>query len=137
MSHSTKGSCFCGEVSFELTGNIGLFQYCHCSRCRKVTGSAHASNLFVTPEQICWLSGKDFVASYRPENTKYFATSFCRQCGSSLPWLSKNGKVVIVPAGSLDGDPEIRPKQNIFCASKAEWYVNPSDLPQFDELPTR
>ena len=127
------GHCLCGEVSYRISGNLGIFQYCHCSRCRKFTGSAFAANLFVSPDNFQWLSGETLVACYTPEDTKYFATSFCKQCGSSLPWYSKGGKAVIVPAGTLDEHPDIEPKQNIFCASKAQWYIAPSDLPEYDE----
>ncbi len=135
MSISSKGSCLCGEVAYKITGNVGIFQYCHCSRCRKFTGSAHASNLFVSPEQFAWIRGESLVGYYSPKDTKHFATSFCKQCGSSLPWRSKGAKVVIVPAGTLDEHPGIEPIQNIFCASKAGWYIPPSELPEYDELP--
>ena len=131
------GSCLCRKVSYQITGNMGVFQYCHCSRCRKFTGSAHAANLFVSPDQFHWLSGEELVGRYDPVDTKYFATCFCKNCGSSLPWSSKSGKVVIIPAGTLDEDPDIRPTQNIFCGSKAAWYTHVSALPEYDEMPPR
>jgi len=133
----TIGSCFCNNVTYEITGNLGIFQYCHCSRCRKFTGSAFASNIIVLPEQFKWLSGEEYIGRYEPQGPKYFATTFCKNCGSSLPWLVKTGKSVVVPAGTLDGDPEIKPTQNIFCASKAKWYVEPNTLPQQDEMPKK
>ena len=133
--HKVHGSCFCQKASYEISGNMGIFQYCHCSRCRKFTGSAHAANLFVAPGDFKWTGGEDCVATYNPPNTKYWATTFCRNCGSSLPWLSKGGNVVVVPAGTLDGDPEIRPTQNIFCGSRAAWYTAASSLPEYDEMP--
>ena len=52
-----KGSCLCKKVSYALKGNLGLFQYCNCSRCRKFTGSAFAANLLVSPEDFEWVSG--------------------------------------------------------------------------------
>jgi len=131
------GSCLCRKVSFEITGNMGVFQYCHCSRCRKVTGSAHAANMFVSPEHFRWLSGEDNVGRYDPDFTKYIATCFCKTCGSSLPWLSKSGKVVIVPAGTLDQDPGIRPSKNIFCGSRPDWYTSAESLPEHEEGPPR
>lgn len=138
MSNETQtGSCFCGEVEYEISGNIGIFQYCHCSRCRKVTGSAHASNLFVKPDQFRWIKGEALVVRFEPEDTKYFATCFCKNCGSNLPWASKGGKTVIVPAGSLNQHPGIEPIQNIFFASKAEWYKHASELPEYDEFPKK
>ena len=137
VESSTNGSCLCGKVTYQITGNMGIFQYCHCSRCRKFTGSAHAANLFVLPEQFNWLQGEDLVGRYTPEDTKYFATAFCQCCGSSLPWLAKSNKAMIIPAGSLDGHPGIEPFQNIFCASKPQWYQSSSDLAEFDELPIK
>ena len=131
----TTGSCLCGGVEFQVTGNMGIFQYCHCSRCRKFTGSAHASNLFVSPDQFNWLKGEESVVNFLPEETKYFATAFCKKCGSSLPWKSKGKEVIIVSAGTLDKSPGIEPIQNIFFDSKADWYKAPGELPTYDRLP--
>ena len=131
------GSCLCKRVTYELTGNLGIFQYCYCSRCRKFTGSAHAANLLVAPKDFKWRSGEEFVGRYEPEEAKHFATSFCMHCGSSLPWLTKSGRAVVVPAGTLDGDPGIQPFQNIYCGSRAVWYKAPHALPEYDELPPR
>ena len=136
-NHRVSGSCFCGKVTYQISGNLGIFQYCHCSRCRKFTGSAFASNIIVLPRHFKWLSGKEYVGRYDPEEPKYFATTFCKNCGSSLPWAVKTGKSVVVPAGTLDGDPSIRPIQNIYCAYSAVWYVEPKSIPQYEELPPR
>ncbi len=130
-----SGSCLCQKVRYEISGNLGIFQYCHCSRCRKFTGSAFASNLFVAPADFKWLSGEELIGRYEVKETKHFATEFCKNCGSSLPWLAKTGKVVVIPAGTLDSDPGIKPSQNIFCASRADWYIATSNLPEYDELP--
>jgi hypothetical protein len=83
------------------------------------------------------LTGEADVGRFELEGAKYFATSFCRTCGSSLPWLGKTGKAVIVPAGTLDGDPRIKPSQNIYCGSRGAWYREPSSLPEYEELPPR
>jgi hypothetical protein len=135
--YNKSGSCLCGDVRYAISGNIGIFQYCHCSRCRKFTGSAFAANLFVKPDQFRWFKGEEQVSQYNPEETRHFATAFCQRCGSSLPWQAKSGKVVVIPAGTLDQDPDVRPLQNIFCASRAEWYTAPDSLPEHAELPQK
>ncbi|MCG8489799.1 MAG: GFA family protein [Chromatiales bacterium] len=129
------GRCLCGAVSYQIKGNLGIFQYCHCSRCRKFTGSAFAANLLVSPKQFEWLSGEELVGRYELTEAKHFATGFCKQCGSSLPWRSQSGKAVVVPAGTLDEDPGIRPSQNVFSTSGADWYEEPHKLPHYDTLP--
>ena len=98
-----SGRCLCKKVSYAIQGHLGIFQYCHCSRCRKVTGSAFAANLLVSPADFQWIDGEEFVGRYECEDARHFAASFCKQCGSSLPWLGKSGQAVVVPAGSLDG----------------------------------
>jgi hypothetical protein len=135
--YRVTGSCLCGSVHYEITGNIGLFQYCGCSRCRKFTGSAFAANLLVAPADFRWLQGEERVGRFELREAKRFSTAFCTRCGSSLPWLTQTGNVVIVPAGTLDGDPLIRPSQNIFCASRSVWYTDPASLPEYDELPPK
>ena len=132
-----KGSCLCGRVEFTIDPPFKVFQYCHCSRCRKVTGSAHASNIFVPINQFEWQKGSEHVGRFEPEGTKYFATSFCNRCGSSLPWEAKAGNTVIVPAGSLDDDPEMKPQQNIFWESRACWYEETNQMKKFSELPKK
>ncbi len=135
--YKIKGSCLCGNVTYEITGHMNIFQYCHCSRCRKFTGSAHASNLFVKKDDFRWLSGEQYIGSYAPDETKYFCTSFCKNCGSSLPWLEKSGRTMVVTAGTLDDDPEVKPKWNIFVASKAPWHEETANLPKYDALPVK
>lgn len=131
------GSCLCKAVNYEFSGPAKTFQYCHCTRCQKVTGSAHASNIIVDPSGFRWTRGEELVGRYELPEAKYFAVSFCRQCGSNLPWLNQRGTSVIIPAGTLDVDPGVRPKWNIFVANHAPWYEDPNALPRFDELPPR
>jgi len=131
------GSCLCGEVSYEFTGPVKVFQYCHCTRCQKITGSAHASNIIIDPENFKWIRGEEKVGRYELSEAKHFASSFCKTCGSSLPWITQSKKAMIVPAGTLDDDPKVKPIHNIFYADKACWYENVDGLVKYDELPTK
>lgn len=132
---SYSGSCLCGSVRYEITPPYSTFQYCHCSRCRKITGSAHASNIIMPPEQFRWTQGEALVGRFEPSDSKHFATSFCKQCGSSLPWLAKTRKALVVPAGTLDDGPDTLPERNLFWDSRASWYVFPQQLDAFETLP--
>ena len=130
-----NGSCLCGNVRYQYKGEPLAFQYCHCSRCRKFTSSAHAANIIIKPDQFEWLSGEDQVGRYELPDAKHFATGFCKTCGSSTPWINKSGRALIIPAGTLDDDPGTRPVQNIFFGSRAPWYVDASELMKWYELP--
>ncbi len=132
MKH--KGSCLCKSVVFEIDGEFEDFYLCHCSRCRKDTGSAHASNLFSSSAKITWISGEDIVKTYRVEKSEH-SKSFCPNCGSALPTLQMDGSLLVVPAGSLDTDPHISPKAHIFIESRASWDNNLEKIPKYPEYP--
>ena len=70
--HKITGSCLCNSISYEISGNLGIFQYCHCSRCRKFTGSVYAANLLVSPGEFSWLRGEEHVGRYEPGGDKAF-----------------------------------------------------------------
>jgi hypothetical protein len=129
-----RGSCLCGSVAYESEGGLVRFRNCHCSRCRKARSAAFASNLFVEPKGFRWTRGEDLLDTYEVPGAKRFMTVFCRVCGSSLPRTGLP-EFVVVPAGSLDDDPGMRPEMHIFVGSKAEWHEITDDLPQHEEYP--
>lgn len=133
MTQPLTGSCQCGAVSFEVSGSFQRFYLCHCSRCRKDTGSAHAANLFSASAELRWRSGGDLVTCYRVPSTRH-QKCFCRICGSALPRLETDG-TVIVPAGSLDDRFDKRPDAHICYASRAAWDDHLETVPRLDGLP--
>lgn len=135
MSESVYGSCLCGGVRFEVSGTPKLFQYCHCERCRKVSGTAHGANFFVADDDFRWTSGAKLRARYDLPGAKYFASAFCTRCGSALPWSTMNGAVFVVPAGAMDSPLPFKPTQNIYWAFRAGWYEAPETLACYDERP--
>ena len=128
-----RGSCLCGAVTYTAKAPFLRFAHCYCSRCRKATGSSHASNLYVSPDRFTWTSGQDLVVRFDLPSAKSFATTFCRNCGAPLPHHTRSGREVVVPAGSLDDPPSLRPQAHIFWSSRAAWTCGIADLPKFDE----
>jgi len=135
-SVALAGSCLCGTVRFQISPPFSKFAHCHCTRCRKATGAAHASNIYLTPEQLTWLAGQDAIARYNLPSALSFARWFCSQCGSLVPRLSRSGKTVVVPAGSLDDQPMENPRARIFCDSEAPWVCVGDDLPRHPQYPS-
>lgn len=130
-----KGSCLCGAVHYEITGEPKRFYHCHCSRCRKATGTGHASNLFLQPATLKWLAGEEHVRSFKLPEALRFTNQFCAICGGRLPRQPKDTDTVIVPAGSLDSDAPIRPQTRIFFGSRANWSCSGDELPTHAEAP--
>ncbi|MBW1762416.1 MAG: GFA family protein [Deltaproteobacteria bacterium] len=135
MNAAIRGSCVCGAVAFRIEAPFRGFQYCHCSRCRKKTGSSNAANILVPVGQFSWERGENNLKRFELPNTKYWSTAFCMACGSAMPWLTRTGKAMVVGAGSLDDDPGVQPTHSVFFGSRAPWYVHVSDLEMHETLP--
>ncbi len=136
MTQTTlKGSCLCGAVKYEASGEAKRFMHCHCTRCRKATGTGHASNMFLQPGSLKWTSGEEQVRAYKVPEALRFTNTFCATCGGRLPRQPAGTDMVVIPAGSLDTEAPMKPQGRIFYGSRAGWSCGGDALPAFDELP--
>jgi hypothetical protein len=131
-----RGSCLCGEVAFEVEGPFDRFLNCHCSRCRKATGTAHSCEVIVNAPALRWLRGEQSVVRFDLPRARSFATAFCRQCGSPMPHLTRSGREAIIPAGGFDDPLGAVPDRHVHWASRADWYVHGDGLPFQDQRPS-
>jgi len=129
-----SGSCLCGAVRYTVSGEAQRFYHCHCSRCRKASGTGHASNLFLQGS-LTWISGAELVRTFKLPEAERFTNSFCEVCGSRMPRFIEKLGMVFIPAGSLEDEPDIRPQARIFLDSRAKWSCDESALPGFEQYP--
>ena len=126
-----RGSCLCGGARFEIAGRVSGIGHCHCSLCRKVSGTGSNAVLLTARRSFRWVTGEELRQRY--ERPTGWGTTFCRICGSPLPQPHPGGKIIWVPAGCLDDDPGTRVEQHIFVGSKAPWEEIDGDVPQYEE----
>ncbi len=131
-----RGSCLCGTVTYVLEQDPVRAVNCHCGRCRRARSAAHASNLFVPDTGMRFTRGTDALASYKVPEAQFFTQVFCRVCGSCLPRSDPSRGIAVVPMGSLDDAPGLRPQRHIFVADKAPWFDIADALPQHPAYPT-
>lgn len=130
-----SGACLCGACRYVITGQKPKAMYlCHCSRCRKETGTIHGATVFFTEAQLSWDKGEGNLSHFHLEGTRK-SRAFCKTCGCPLPRLAENGHVVL-PAGTLDDDTSLEPTAHIYYASRSSWENKVNDLHYFDELPS-
>jgi hypothetical protein len=134
------GSCLCGDTTYALDGPFLSMLHCHCSMCRKHHGSAFLTELAAPASAFRWLQGAEQLARYT--SSPGYARTFCPRCGSTMPMEAPNetpkvdgSDVIFVPAGNLDGDPQVAPRMHIFAGSKAPWYRITDGLPQHETVP--
>jgi len=126
-----KGSCLCGKVVYEIGSRIIGINYCHCSQCRKASGTAFGTSAAVPRESFVIVNGQADLTAYQSSSRKY--RYFCRNCGSPLYSQRQDDTTVYVRLGTLDDDPAARPDVHIHVAAKAPWYEINDDIPQLEE----
>ena len=126
------GTCLCGAVAFNVADDFRYALNCHCSQCRRVTGSAFKPFAGIERTKLSLTAGGDRLLIYGDESAH---DARCRTCGSLLYSTVREGQYVHVPLGVLQTAPSLKPTAHIFVGSKASWYVIGDDLPQHAELP--
>ncbi|VAW63896.1 Gfa-like protein [hydrothermal vent metagenome] len=126
------GSCLCGEVRFQITGEIKNIIYCHCSKCRKAQGSAFATNGNLEKKYFNIISGENNLTKYEASKGHY--KYFCKTCGSPIISISDaSPDNVRVRLGTIETDINERPEAHVFFSSRANWENICSDLPEHDD----
>ncbi len=115
-----EGACGCGAVAFAVDGPLADVYVCHCSLCRRFTGSGGIAVVVVEKERLRWIRGEGHVATWRRPGADWQCW-FCPTCGSPLPGENDPARVFI-PAGLLHrGADGLRVAHHIHVASKAAW----------------
>ena len=115
-----RGACNCGAVAFEINADLSGVFVCHCSICRRATGSNGIAVVVVDNDAFGWLCGEEHIATWKKPNADW-QTWFCRICGSPLPGANDESRM-FVPAGliSVGGD-ALKVVHHVWVDSKASW----------------
>jgi hypothetical protein len=129
-----RGSCLCGGVTFEIDRVVGPTEFCHCNRCRKISGSNALLTIRVHVNDYRLLTGGELIRSYaapvlyRPPP---YRSTFCSVCGSPVPDPVPGDDSLEIPVGTLDGDAGIRPDKHIFVDLMPAWDQLRDGLPAY------
>nr|WP_087025114.1 GFA family protein [Thaumasiovibrio subtropicus] len=125
----------CGAVTFQLTGDLPSIYQCHCSLCRKVSGSSSNSALIVARSHFQWRSGENQIKSFATPSG--FKSEFCCHCGSPVPNLSADGQSYWVPAGLMSEPISTQVSAHVYVDSRANWDTGflSDDVDKFAQMP--
>jgi hypothetical protein len=124
-----KGSCLCGAVQFQLTGELRPPLACHCTQCRKSSGHFWAATEVARNKLT--ITKDEGLAWYR--SSEQARRGFCRLCGSSLFWEMIGEDSVSVGVGTIDGSTGLAIAEHIFVADKGDYYQIADGLPQLEK----
>ncbi len=126
------GQCTCGAVHYEVDGPFAYALNCHCSECRRRTGSAFKPFAGIARDKLRVTQGEAALSILGTAENNHTG---CARCGTLLFSVVQDGARVHVTLGTIEGDPGIRPRAHIFVGSKAPWFEITDGLPQFVEFP--
>ncbi len=118
----------CGAVHYEVADEFVYAANCHCSNCRRATGSAFKPFAGIESYKFAVTKGREDLVIFGEENSN---DTRCKVCGSYLYSIIRDGAFVHVTLGTLVDDPTIRPSEHIFVGSKAPWFTITDDLPRY------
>ena len=122
-----SGGCLCGDVRYEAKGESSQIAICHCSQCKRWSGSAFMIGAEFTTDTVVWNKNPAFFALNDTCNC-----SFCPKCGSSLAWHYSGGQVWIT-LGSLDDPEQLKPQFHQFTGKELSWAHLDDDLPRHEQ----
>lgn len=119
-----RGTCLCGDITFETDAAPQGVSMCHCGQCRKQSGGIWSS-AFVPVEELV-ISGP--VNWYASSGTAKRGS--CAKCGSFLFWKANDEDTISFSLGAIDGPTGLTLEKHIFVADKGDYYQIADGLPQ-------
>ncbi|MAP96399.1 MAG: aldehyde-activating protein [Ponticaulis sp.] len=124
-----KASCSCGRLKIDCTGEPQAVVQCHCTDCKKRTGSAFGVGLYYDLDKVeiqgvsqrfvrKGLSGADFIQFH------------CPTCATTLYWQTERHPDGVGIAYGCFEDMDLPPVRTVFEQDRCSW-VQQLDIPTF------
>ena len=126
------GRCLCERVQYAVADEFEYAMNCHCSQCRRATGSAFKALAGIERDKLSLIRGEALILQHGDAAGHDI---HCGGCGWLLYSVVREGRFVHVAMGTLVDAPTIRPAVHIFVGSKAPWFEITDNLPQFEGFP--
>ncbi|SJZ55511.1 GFA family protein [Consotaella salsifontis] len=115
-ARKVTGKCLCGAVRFEAVVEKLEVGACHCGICRRWAGGP----FMAVGASAAVLSGIDDLGIF--QSSEWGERGFCRECGSSLFWRSRDESHYALSVNALQDASDATFSTEIFIDSKPAWY---------------
>ncbi|MBO6520186.1 MAG: GFA family protein [Rhodospirillales bacterium] len=130
---SITGSCLCGNVTFAYSGDMADAAYCHCTDCRKTTGSAFNISIGLAADGFEITKGTPKTYTKTADSGQAITRHFCADCGAPLYTSSPAyPERIYIKAGALDDPGVVKPTYQSYTRSRVTWSKIDDDLPGFE-----
>ncbi len=122
------GHCLCGEVTYELAGELMVTAVCHCDHCQRQSGGAFSVNLIAHESQLTVQGELKVYGDPGDDETGaiHVERRFCGTCGSPIvsALLGSDG-IIAVKAGTLADRSGVVPDVQAWCVDRQPWVELP------------
>lgn len=94
-----SGECLCGAVEYVVPDTFEYALNCHCSQCRRSTGSAFKPLAGIPRSDLQVVRGNEAIMIYGQEDKTHDV--HCGTCGSLLFSIVREGCYAHIPMGTL------------------------------------
>lgn len=126
---SLSGSCLCGAVKYETTGDPMAMAVCHCRNCQKQSGAPFSANVVFLKDQVAF-EGELATYEDQGDNGNKVQRRFCGKCGSPIVSELSSG-LLAMKAGTVDDTSSLTPAVQLWCDSKQDWLELAGDIMAF------
>ena len=125
-----EGGCLCGAIRYRATATPFAADYCHCSICRKSTGSPFGVWMDFKAGQVEWSNARP----HEYASSEHIRRGFCRDCGTSLTYRHQgHPEYLTISIASLDDPDAVKPTYHIHTNSQIGWLKIDDDLQRYPE----
>ena len=135
MGETFDGRCTCGKVRYRITSRPMFVHACHCTECRRLSGSAFALNAMIEADRVQTLAGAPEPVPVEGTSGKPQTIYRCPRCRVAL-WSHYPGagaKICFVRVGTLDSPELLPPDIHIYTSTRLPWIVLPQGVPAMPE----
>lgn len=130
------GRCYCGDIHYQVDGDIQLRLQCHCRECQYLSGGGPNFTFGVPAAGFTYTQGTPSQFT-RQDIDNAVTREFCPRCGTQIatrvPVLPD---MVLLKVGTLD-DPAAfgSPEMAIFTVDRQAFHLIPEDITTFERAP--
>lgn len=130
-----EGRCLCGAVKYKVNADPMVVANCHCTDCRRSTGAAYATLLFVKESDI-EITGQTKSFEHLSDRGSKMTKHFCPECGSPMFTLNAAREGMVgFRVGSLEDASAIKPMRNVYMSSRIPSTPVDPELPASEKMP--
>jgi hypothetical protein len=137
MAEIHEGGCHCGAVRYRVVGETTIAWVCHCTSCKRLTGSAFSIPAYFDQAAVQIIG--DALKTYElrsDQSNRWVRTEFCSTCGTTVTWTAESFPGARgIATGTFDDPNWIKPTTHAWTRSALQWMAFPTGAQVFETVP--